>query len=83
MPGKDGYQLCREIKEDLQLCHLPVILVTAKATVENQVEGLDTGADAYVTKPFDPTYLLALVKSLLKNARKRAPCWERPRRRTR
>ena len=70
MPGKDGYQLCREIKEDLQLCHLPVILVTAKATVENQVEGLDTGADAYVTKPFDPTYLLALVKSLLKNREK-------------
>ena len=70
MPGKDGYQLCREIKEDLQLCHLPVILVTAKATVENQVEGLDTGADAYVTKPFDPAYLLALVKSLLKNREK-------------
>lgn len=70
MPGKDGYQLCREIKEDLQLCHLPVILVTAKATVENQVEGLNTGADAYVTKPFDPTYLLALVKSLLKNREK-------------
>lgn len=67
MPKKDGYQLCREIKEDLQLCHLPVILVTAKATVENQVEGLNTGADAYVTKPFDPTYLLALIKSQLKN----------------
>jgi AraC-like DNA-binding protein len=47
-----------------------VILVTAKATVENQVEGLDTGADAYVTKPFDPAYLLALVKSLLKNREK-------------
>lgn len=70
MPGKDGYQFCREIKEDLQLCHLPVILVTAKATVENQVEGLDTGADAYVTKPFDPAYLLALIKSLLKNREK-------------
>ncbi|WP_455609317.1 hybrid sensor histidine kinase/response regulator transcription factor [Bacteroides rodentium] len=70
MPGKDGYQLCREIKEDLLLCHLPVILVTAKATMENQVEGLNTGADAYVTKPFDPTYLLALIKSLLKNREK-------------
>ncbi len=70
MPGKDGYQLCKEIKEDLQLCHLPVILVTAKVTMESQVEGLNTGADAYVTKPFDPTYLLALVKSLLKNREK-------------
>ena len=70
MPDKDGYWLCREIKEDLQLCHLPVILVTAKATVENQVEGLNTGADAYVTKPFESTYLLALIKSLLKNREK-------------
>lgn len=70
MPDKDGYRLCREIKEDLQLCHLPVILLTAKATVENQVEGLNTGADAYVTKPFESTYLLALIKSLLKNREK-------------
>lgn len=70
MPGRDGYDLCRQIKEDLQLCHIPVILVTAKATVENQVEGLNTGADAYVTKPFEPNYLLALIKSQLKNREK-------------
>ena len=47
-----------------------MILVTAKATVENQVEGLNTGADAYVTKPFEPNYLLALIKSQLKNREK-------------
>lgn len=70
MPGKDGYQLCRTIKEDLQLCHIPVILVTAKSTIDDQVEGLNTGADAYVTKPFDPAYLLALIKSQLKNREK-------------
>lgn len=70
MPGKDGYQLCRSIKDDLQLCHIPVILVTAKTTIDDQVQGLNTGADAYVTKPFDPTYLLALVKSQLKNREK-------------
>lgn len=70
MPGTDGYQLCRMIKENIELCHIPIILVTAKATVENQVEGLDTGADAYVTKPFNPTYLLALIKSQLKNREK-------------
>jgi signal transduction histidine kinase/ligand-binding sensor domain-containing protein/DNA-binding response OmpR family regulator len=67
MPGDSGYELCRMIKEDLQSCHIPVILLTAKATLENQVEGFDTGADAYVTKPFDPAYLLALIKSQLKN----------------
>ena len=70
MPGTDGYTLCRKIKEDLQLCHTPVILVTAKANMEDQVEGLNTGADAYVTKPFDPTYLQALIQSQLKNREK-------------
>jgi len=67
MPGKDGYELCRRIKTDEQLCHIPVILVTARFAVESQVEGLNTGANAYVTKPFDPNYLLALIRSQLKN----------------
>ena len=67
MPGTDGYALCRAIKEDADVCHIPVILVTAKTTVENQIEGLHQGADAYVTKPFDPAYLLAVIKSQLDN----------------
>jgi signal transduction histidine kinase/ligand-binding sensor domain-containing protein/DNA-binding response OmpR family regulator len=67
MPGKDGYELCQEIKQDIQLSHIPVILVTAKITAENQVEGLNVGADAYVTKPFEPTVLSALIQSQLKN----------------
>ncbi|MDR3226440.1 MAG: response regulator [Prevotellaceae bacterium] len=67
MPGSSGYELCKMIKEDMQLCHIPVVLLTAKATIESQVEGLNTGADAYVTKPFDPNYLQALIKSQLKN----------------
>ena len=70
MPGKDGFEFCREIKQDLQLCHIPVILVTAMGALENQVHGLDEGADAYVTKPFDPTYLQALVRSQLENRRR-------------
>jgi CheY-like chemotaxis protein len=70
MPYMSGYEFCHTIKDDLQLCHLPVILVTAKTTVESQVEGLKSGADAYVTKPFAPNYLLALVKSQLTNREK-------------
>ena len=70
MPGMDGYALCSRIKGDLQLSHIPVVLVTAKVAVESQVQGLDKGADAYVTKPFQPAYLLALVKSLLENREK-------------
>jgi len=70
MPGMDGYELCSQIKGDLQLSHIPVVLVTAKVAVESQVQGLGKGADAYVTKPFQPEYLLALVKSLLENREK-------------
>jgi signal transduction histidine kinase/DNA-binding response OmpR family regulator len=70
MPGKTGYELCRQIKENIQISHIPVILLTAKATVEDQVEGLGCGADAYVTKPFEPPYLLALIGSQLKNREK-------------
>lgn len=70
MPGTSGFDLCRMIKDDIQLCHIPVVLVTAKATVEDQVTGLNIGADAYVTKPFEPNYLLALIKSQLSNREK-------------
>ena len=70
MPEKSGCQLCREVKEDLQLCHIPVVLVTAKNATKDQVEGLNAGADAYVTKPFDPVYLQALIKSQLSNREK-------------
>ena len=67
MPGLSGYELCEAIKDNLQLSHIPVILVTAKVAAESQVQGLVKGADAYVTKPFNPSYLLALVKSQLDN----------------
>ncbi len=70
MPDMNGYNLTRKIKDDLHLCHIPVILITAKSTVDNQVEGLNSGADAYVTKPFDPNYVLALVQSQLANREK-------------
>jgi DNA-binding response OmpR family regulator len=67
MPGMDGYQFCKLVKENISYSHIPVILLTAKATVDNQVEGLNCGANAYVIKPFEPQYLLALVKSQLLN----------------
>lgn len=67
MPGKDGYDLCRHVKHDIRFSHIPVILLTAKATVENQTEGLEADADAYVTKPFDPSLLLSQIGSLLRN----------------
>lgn len=67
MPGIDGVQLCRMAKGNLSVCHIPFILLTAKYTVDDQVLGLDSGANAYVIKPFEPDYLLAVIKSQLQN----------------
>lgn len=63
----NGYELCKKVKDSLDYCHIPVISRTAKTLLEEQVEGLETGANAYVTKPFEPEYLIALIKSQLKN----------------
>ena len=67
MGNMNGYEFCRKLKSNLLTCHIPVILITAKSTVNEQVEGLKEGANAYVTKPFDPRYLKAVVESLLQN----------------
>ena len=63
----DGIQFCKMVKENINFCHIPLILLTAKSTVANQIEGLNAGADAYIVKPFNPDYLLASIGTLLRN----------------
>ena len=65
MPKMDGIQMCRKIRESELLCHIPVIMVTAKATQEDKVEGLQAGADAYLEKPFNADELSVRVDKLL------------------
>ena len=62
MPGMDGVEMVRTVKADVVLRHLPIIMVTAKGTVKDRVEGLQAGADDYVVKPFSPEELLARVQ---------------------
>lgn len=66
MPVMDGIELCRRIKTDIKTSHIPVILLTARATVAYKYEGYETGADAYITKPFSGNYLLLRVKNLIR-----------------
>ncbi len=66
MPRVDGLELCRRIKEDPGLRNTPVIMLTAKSTVQDRVAGQETGADAYFSKPFSPVELTAAVQSLLR-----------------
>ena len=58
MPLMNGTELCRAVKNDIAICHIPVILLTAMGSAEWEVNGLKCGADAYITKPFDPKVLL-------------------------
>lgn len=67
MPEMDGKTFCHKIKEEQLTQHIPVILLTTEATVDNQIEGINLGADDYVTKPFNGGVLKAKVASMLKN----------------
>lgn len=69
MPLKDGFSLCDEIKSSELLNHIPVILLTAKSAVEDQLIGLECGADAYIRKPFHPDELLIRIEKLLESRR--------------
>ena len=67
MGEMSGLEFCQTLKGNLSFSHIPVVLITAMASMHNQIDGLKLGAVAYITKPFDPAYLKALVKSQLQN----------------
>lgn len=64
MPGMSGYQLCNLVKTHPELSHIPVILLTAKSTIYDQIKGLEKGADQYICKPFNVDYLLLAIKNM-------------------
>jgi len=70
MPVMDGYELCRQIKSTMEFSHIPVILLTASVHVNAKIEGLDSGADAYIEKPFATEHLIAQIINLIRNRRR-------------
>ena len=70
MPGIDGYELCRRVKSEIKTSHIPVILLTARTTDESKLQGLELGADDYVTKPFNMDVLLLRVQKLMEWSQK-------------
>ncbi len=70
LPGMNGMQLTQRIKTDWRTSHIPVIMLTAKRQMEQRIEGTRAGADVYITKPFDTTFLLETLRTTLANRRK-------------
>ena len=70
MPELDGIELCSTVKSNLITSHIPVILLTAKSDIQHKIKGIETGADAYIEKPFNTDFLLAMVKNMLLQRKK-------------
>jgi two-component system alkaline phosphatase synthesis response regulator PhoP len=66
MPGMDGFEVCQLLKADPASMHIPIIMLTAKGEVDDKVEGLELGADDYVTKPFNLKELKARIRIVLR-----------------
>lgn len=69
MPVMDGIELCDRIKSNIETSHIPVILLTALSAVQSRIKGLESGADAYISKPFSMDFILAQIDNLLSNRR--------------
>ena len=70
MPEMDGFELCKIVKTNFEYSHIPVILLTAKNTLQSKIQGLEIGADAYIEKPFSQQYLKVQIANLLLNRAK-------------
>lgn len=70
MPKMDGLELCRKVKEDVNFSHIPFVMLTVKTTIQNKIEGLESGADAYIEKPFSMDFLYVQISNLLSNRKK-------------
>lgn len=70
MPEMDGFEVTRKLRADFQSSHIPIILLTAHSSIEHQLEGINAGADAYITKPFSTKYLISRITKLIEQREK-------------
>lgn len=70
LPGMDGFDVCRQLKNDARTAHIPIVMLTVKGEESDIVVGLELGADDYITKPFSPKVLLARLKAVLRRREK-------------
>jgi signal transduction histidine kinase/ligand-binding sensor domain-containing protein/CheY-like chemotaxis protein len=70
MPGLNGYEFCKKVKTDMQLCHIPFVLLTALEEMDSHIQGMEHGADSYMSKPFNLKYLEVTVQKLIENREK-------------
>lgn len=68
MPVKNGYEVCREIRQNPEFAELPILMLTIRNQDKEVISGLDCGADDYLTKPFDPAELVARIHKVLKRS---------------
>ncbi len=70
MPRMDGFELCKQIKSDIEYSHIPIILLTAKNDLDSKVKGVKSGAEAYIEKPFSFEYLIVQINSIIENRKR-------------
>lgn len=70
MPVMNGYVLCDRLKNDISTCHIPIVMLTAKGSIDERIEGVRAGADVYISKPFNPDYLKSVVQGVILNRRR-------------
>ncbi len=73
LPGIDGLEVCRAVRNDPQTAAIPIIMVTAKGEESDRIVGLELGADDYITKPFSPNEVIARIRALLRRAQRTGP----------